>query len=139
VKKQSNAAKIRVLLAEGMDINDIAKKLKLNTNYVYQVKWHWAKTPKGVEKPKNKITTLKKMQEEFFPLKAASEAVNHPPHYTAGGIETIDFIEAKELDYHLANVVKYVSRAGRKGELLEDLQKAQWYLTRRIEQVTKAG
>lgn len=136
MKKQSNAAKIRVLLAEGVSVQDIAKKLKLNTNYVYQVKWHWAKTPKGAEKPKNKITTFKELSEKVV---EDYRMVNHPPHYTAGGIETIDFIEAKELDYHLANVVKYVSRAGRKGELLEDLQKAQWYLNRRIEQATKTA
>jgi hypothetical protein len=61
-----------------------------------------------------------------------SDPVNHPDHYKDGGIETIDFIEAKELNYHLGNVVKYVSRAGKKGDKLQDLQKAQWYLTREI-------
>lgn len=61
-----------------------------------------------------------------------TEAVNHPPHYTAGGIETIDFIEAKNLNFRLANVVKYVSRASHKGKQLEDLRKAQWYLSREI-------
>jgi hypothetical protein len=61
--------------------------------------------------------------------------VNHPPHYKAGGIETIDFIEAKTLGYHLGNVVKYVSRADHKGNKLEDLKKAQWYLSRAIEKL----
>jgi len=64
---------------------------------------------------------------------AQHDAVNHPAHYTAGGIETIDFIEAKSLGYHLGNVVKYVTRADHKGSKLEDLRKAQWYLTRAIE------
>jgi hypothetical protein len=64
-----------------------------------------------------------------------SDPVNHPDHYKAGGIETIDYIEAKELNYHLGNVVKYVSRAGKKGSKLQDLQKAQWYLTREINRV----
>ena len=64
---------------------------------------------------------------------AQHDAVNHPAHYTAGGIETIDFIEAKGLSYHLGNVVKYVTRADHKGSKLEDLRKAQWYLTRAIE------
>lgn len=64
-----------------------------------------------------------------------SDLVNHPEHYKAGGIETIDYIEAKELNYHLGNVVKYVSRAGKKGSKLQDLQKAQWYLTREINRV----
>ena len=58
--------------------------------------------------------------------------VNHPPHYKTGGIETIDFIEAKDLGYHLGNVIKYVSRAKHKGNELEDLKKAQWYLERAI-------
>lgn len=42
-----------------------------------------------------------------------SDMVNHPEHYTDGGIETIDFIEAKKLPYHLGNAVKYISRAGK--------------------------
>ena len=62
-----------------------------------------------------------------------SDPVNNPAHYTAGGIETIDFIEAKNLDYRLGNVIKYITRADHKGSNLEDLRKAQWYLTRAIE------
>ena len=61
-----------------------------------------------------------------------TDAVNHPSHYKVGGIETIDFIEAKQLDYNLGNVVKYITRADHKGNKLEDLRKAQWYLTRAI-------
>lgn len=71
------------------------------------------------------------MQIEMFEPKP--DAVNHPAHYKVGGIETIDFIEAKDLSYHLGNVVKYVTRADHKGNKLEDLRKAQWYLTRAIE------
>ena len=58
--------------------------------------------------------------------------VNHPPHYTTGGIETIDFIEAKKLGYNLGNVVKYITRADHKGSRIEDLRKAKWYLEREI-------
>jgi hypothetical protein len=58
--------------------------------------------------------------------------VNHPTHYTTGGIETIDFIEAKNLNYNLGNVVKYITRADHKGNRIEDLQKAKWYLEREI-------
>ena len=60
------------------------------------------------------------------------DIVNHPPHYTVGGIEVIDFIEAKGLGYNLGNVVKYVSRADSKDDALQDLQKARWYLNREI-------
>lgn len=62
-----------------------------------------------------------------------ADNVNHPAHYKAGGIETIDFIEAKQLGYHLGNVVKYITRADHKGNRKEDLLKAQWYLNRAIE------
>ena len=44
----------------------------------------------------------------------------------------IDFIEAYNLNFCLGNVVKYISRAGYKGDKLEDLKKAQWYLDREI-------
>ena len=64
--------------------------------------------------------------------------VNNPEHYKAGGIETIDFIEAKKLGYNLGNVVKYVSRAEYKGRLIEDLRKAEWYLKREIANMEKA-
>ena len=60
------------------------------------------------------------------------DAVNNPAHYKVGGIETIDFIEAKKLGYNLGNVVKYITRADHKGNKLQDLRKAQWYLEREI-------
>jgi hypothetical protein len=60
------------------------------------------------------------------------DPVNNPAHYKVGGIETIDFIEAKQLGYNLGNVIKYLTRADYKGNKLEDLRKAQWYLTREI-------
>lgn len=61
-----------------------------------------------------------------------SDEVNHPAHYLRGGIEVIDVIEALGLDYHLGNVIKYIARAGHKGDELVDLKKAQWYLARAI-------
>ena len=65
-----------------------------------------------------------------------SEKINHPAHY--GGddnpYEAIKVIEAWELGFCLGNVVKYLSRAGRKDPAaeLEDLKKALWYLQREI-------
>ncbi len=63
------------------------------------------------------------------------DIINNPAHYVTGGIETIDFIEAKGLDksYNLANVIKYISRAAFKGKRVEDLEKARWYLDREIQ------
>jgi uncharacterized protein DUF3310 len=63
------------------------------------------------------------------------EAINHPAHY--GGkdnpYEAIRVIEAWQLGFNLGNTIKYVSRAGKKGDALEDLKKALWYLNREIE------
>ncbi len=66
-----------------------------------------------------------------------ADNVNHPAHYKVGGIETIDFIEAKLTaeeyrGYLRGNVLKYMSRADHKGDRLENLKKAQWYLNREI-------
>lgn len=65
------------------------------------------------------------------------EMVNHPSHY--GGVdnpyEAIKVMEAWDLDFHLGNTVKYISRAGKKQQdkELEDLLKAKWYLDRKIQ------
>ena len=64
--------------------------------------------------------------------------INSPMHYTRGGIETIDFIEAKGLNYNLGNAVKYISRAGYKLDMAEDLKKAVWYLNREIIRIEKS-
>ena len=64
-----------------------------------------------------------------------SDPVNHPDHYKVGGIETIDFIEAKQLTYNIGNVVKYITRADHKGDRLENLKKAQWYLNRELSHI----
>lgn len=61
------------------------------------------------------------------------DLVNDPPHYKHGGIETIDYIEAKELNFHLGNAVKYISRADHKGTPLQDIRKAIWYLERELD------
>lgn len=71
------------------------------------------------------------------------EAVDHPKHY--GGkdalYEAIKVIEAWKLDFCLGNAVKYISRAGKKDpdKEREDLEKAAWYLARRIEQLRIQG
>jgi hypothetical protein len=78
-----------------------------------------------------RLTTLKELNSPN------SDNVNHPPHYTVGGIETIDFIEAKSLGYNLGNVIKYVTRADYKGSKLEDLKKALWYLNREVSKLSK--
>jgi hypothetical protein len=64
-----------------------------------------------------------------------SESIDHPKHYGGDNTyEAIKVIEHYNLDFHLGNVLKYILRADKKGQELEDLKKAQWYLNRKIEQ-----
>lgn len=68
----------------------------------------------------------------------AADNVNHPAHYTAGGIECIDYLRAKLTPDEFAgflrgNCLKYLSRAGKKGGARQDYEKAAWYLARLIE------
>lgn len=93
----------------------------------------WLNAPSANE-PENLLT-------EHVDLQKVSEKVcdnvNHPSHYNSGEIEVIDFIEDKELGFHLGNAVKYISRAGRKnpGKTIEDLRKAVWYINRQIQRL----
>lgn len=66
-----------------------------------------------------------------------NDPVNRPAHYTDGGIETIDFIEAKKLNFCRGNAVKYISRAGKKDpdKEIEDLKKAAWYINHEIQRL----
>ncbi|GAB6392026.1 MAG: DUF3310 domain-containing protein [Treponematales bacterium] len=67
-----------------------------------------------------------------------NDSVNHPPHYTFGRFEVIDVLEDWfPTDPLLWQVGKYIARAGRKGNAVEDLEKAAWYLHRRIEKEKK--
>ena len=65
------------------------------------------------------------------------ETVDHPTHYNKGKIEVIEAIEDWDLNFSEGNVIKYVARHRFKGEPLEDLKKAQWYLNRLIENLEK--
>ena len=60
------------------------------------------------------------------------DMVNHPQHYSARGIDPIDYIESHNFNFNLGNVIKYVSRDTYKGIELQDLEKAQFYLEREI-------
>ena len=59
--------------------------------------------------------------------------VNSPKHYTSGKYEVIDVIEDWDLNFRLANTIKYIARHKHKGKPLEDLKKALWYLEREID------
>lgn len=94
--------------------------------------------PKYSKVPKKKEVAVEPVAQtiEEHEVKAIKEdVINHPSHYTRGKIEVIDFIEDQQLPYHLGNVIKYIARAGYKGDKLEDLKKARWYLDRYINEV----
>ena len=130
--KTTKAAKILALTEKGGSVKDIAKAVKCDDTYVYYVRW----MNKNKKKKPTKLIIQPQYKEAALKLLGAKEAdpVNHPPHYKAGGIEVIDFIEAKDLNYRLGNVIKYVSRAGKKdSDPVQDLEKAAWYLKREID------
>lgn len=167
-RKNSITGKLAKYLATGPKegAKDIAKKFGVSTAYVYTLRSIMKKTAGGAvtQTPKrkkpvptntimlptpddNKVYSYRWVNPNVFTEEqknaiaeqlAASDMVNHPPHYKVGGIETIDFIEAKGLNYRLGNVVKYVTRADHKGDRLENLNKALWYLKREIENAQRA-
>lgn len=67
------------------------------------------------------------------------DSVNNPEHYNIGDIEVIDFIDSWNLNFNLGNVIKYVARCDYKGNKLEDLQKAIFYIEREINRGWKNG
>ena len=80
----------------------------------------------------NQLAKAKEKREE---TKRSEQKVDHPAYYNQGKIEAIDYIEDHDLGFCLGNVIKYVTRAGHKGDALEDLKKARWYLDRRIKEL----
>ena len=135
-------------------VKDVMKKFKASKSYAYNLmtmarKQFVNRRDEALAKPKERMQSAERAWElQGISTSAKSimnlldkapsvgdqeDSVNHPAHYKTGGIETIDFIEAKNLNYHLGNVVKYITRADHKGDRLENLKKAQWYLNREIE------
>lgn len=63
------------------------------------------------------------------------DPVNHPAHYTSSpsGVECIDVVE--HMPFNRGNAIKYLWRAGAKGNEVEDLRKARWYVDREIQRL----
>lgn len=125
--------KLNRYIAENPDAkaSAVAKLFKVTVQSVYQRK---AKMKSAASKTKSQGSVRQKPSAVAPTL---VDKINHPSHYKVGGIETIDFIEAKDLGYHLGNVVKYISRADHKDNKLENLKKAQWYLNRAVSNLEK--
>ena len=123
----------------------VAKLFKISVASVYQRKAKMkSAAPRGKSAaPRGKIVFAKRgrrprqtpstlVPNAVMSMAVYGDKVNSPDHYKIGGIETIDFIEAKNLDYLLGNVVKYISRAEYKDSKVENLKKAQWYMNRAV-------
>lgn len=96
----------------------------------------YSKVPKKKEVAVEPVAqTIEEPEVKVVEVPKNEDVINHPSHYTRGKIEVIDFIEDQQLPYHLGNVIKYIARAGYKGDKLEDLKKARWYLDRYIKGV----
>lgn len=126
--------------------SEVAKRFGTTYQIAYMCKKDMEKRLKATKRPKVKRTPVEDMNTTVWdtPLDTVNpetaitmveppnDPVNHPAHYKVGGIETIDFIEAKKLNYNMGNAVKYISRADHKGNRKQDLEKAKWYIDREI-------
>lgn len=153
-KKLSQAQNIRDYFAKnpGKTVSEVAKAMGVKYQIAYMVKRAQEKKlaelakaigkrsfPKPQEWALTHISTtdtsIEEAMEQEMPVtmeEPKSDLVNHPAHYKVGGIETIDFIEAKKLNYNMGNAVKYIARADYKGNRVQDLEKAIWYLKREL-------
>ena len=69
----------------------------------------------------------------------SKEMVDHPALYNRGKYEAIDVIEEWQMNFNLGNALKYLSRAGHKDDIIQDLKKAKWYIDREIQRLSKKG
>ena len=87
--------------------------------------------------PYDIVRNAKALKEAVTPIDTdvKKEMVDHPSHYNRGKYEAIDVIEDWNLGFNLGNAVKYISRAGHKDDIIQDLKKAKWYLGREIQRL----
>lgn len=66
-----------------------------------------------------------------------TDNINHPPHYNnhPSGVECIEIVEY--FPFCVGNAIKYLWRAGLKGDALEDLRKARWMIEREIQRLER--
>lgn len=140
-KRLTEGEKIKRILIKNPNAKarDVAEELNVALKTVYNTRYQMNKKLKQIAHDLQNDPRMpnfnKKPRKKIVLHYNAPDLINNPPHYMYGGIDTIAFIEAKRLGYHLGNVVKYITRAGRKGTTtgLDDLRKARWYIDRAIE------
>ena len=153
--KQIRASKVREFILMNPDVSAqfIADKFSVPLQTVYNLRYHLKKklAEKGQELKRSanldeqvthiKATRIEQLLNEWNPPKIPDtpvvmvvqpDPVNHPAHYTHGGIETIDFIQAKLTPeefrgYLKGNILKYGSRIGHKDNDMQDAGKLNWY------------
>ena len=155
--KQAKAAKVRefILMNSDMSAQFIADKFSVPLQTVYNLRYHLKKklAEKGQELKRSanvdeqvtkvKVTRIEELLNEWNPPKipptpepaitfVQPDPINHPAHYTHGGIETIDFIQAKLTPEEFrgflkGNILKYGSRLGHKDNDMQDAGKLNWY------------
>lgn len=157
--KQARASKVRefILMNPTVDAKTIADKFHMELQTVYNLRYHLKKKlaqkgqvleraessskssiPDEQSKPIKRIEQLlnewnpPKIPETPVVMVVQPDPVNHPAHYTHGGIETIDFIQAKLTPeefrgYLKGNILKYGSRIGHKENDMQDAGKLAWY------------
>jgi hypothetical protein len=143
---------------------EVAEKLGVSTHAVHSTKWRdkklgapkrkYTKRPEMFVLNPQQVMAMQKIPEgKWTPIAVTTsntpfdpalpitmeepkvDVVNHPPHYKVGGIEVIDFIQAKLTPeefrgYLKGNVLKYTSRAGHKDDAGQDIGKLVWYATK---------
>ena len=134
-KKLSMSEKVRRFYAANPDAKprEVAAKLDIPLATVYASKPKHKPVPAVIEVLEAKPINIDAVHEKMQPK--AIDLVEHPAHYTDGGIETIDFLAAKLtkeefVGYLKGNVLKYGSRLGKKGDIEVDAGKMAWYATK---------
>lgn len=119
----------------GVRYNDVSDSWSIYGATVdFQRVLHYAKDVSSVDS-----------EEEVLYYSQGDDMIVSPPHYGQGATETIDVIKSCIVGYKgeeafcAGNVIKYIARAPFKGSKIEDLEKAQWYLTRAINEARKAS
>ena len=114
---------------------------KVKVTRIEQLLNEWSTAPVEIVQPKTPQEHVKDILDNWQPPKIPDtpvvmvvqpDPVNHPAHYTHGGIETIDFIQAKLTPeefrgYLKGNILKYGSRIGHKYNDMQDAGKLAWY------------
>lgn len=142
-KKMSKSEKVRNYLLSNPDATsgEVAKALGVTPVLVYTVrsgerqKAAKAKAAAIRREVEVKLEPMIDQAPAEAPAVQEADIVNHPPHYTYGGIETIDYIQAKLTreefaGYLKGNALKYGSRIGKKGDPNTDVGKMLWYVNK---------